>query len=487
VTSLRSLLRASALYTVGTFVPRVGALILLPIYVRFLSPAEYGTMTLLLSLAGILGIIYHLGLDGALMRLHFDVEGRERARLYGTATLFTLAFAGLATVVLAMVVGPFFESLAGGAPFVPLGALTLLLAFAGSLGYVPSTLFRASGQVERYLIVNLGAFGVSSIVSVILVVVVGLGAAGVLAGQLLAAVIVATVSIVIVQRLHAWTIDVASLRQGLRFGLPLLPHSVSAWALRLADRWLILLFIGLPVIEARAAVGVYSVGYQLGYVVSLVVISFNAAWSPYFYRVGSLPSGPTIHTEMTTLVFGGIAVIAVALSSMAPEIVAVLARPEYAEAADVLPVIAVASVAQGLYVMFVTVVFLAKSTGRLAFITFAAAALNIAANAILIPRLGIVGAAWATFASYAFFAAATYVLARGVYPMRINLKLLGVITAAGVASVLVARYMASEPSVIGGTIHLLVALAYALFVAVLSRGPLLRLRKASAGGPGALA
>jgi O-antigen/teichoic acid export membrane protein len=480
VISLRSLLRASALYTVGNFIPRVGALILLPIYVRFLSPAEYGAMTLLISLAGILAIIYHLGLDGALMRLHFDVEGRERARLYGTVTLFTLAFAGLSTLLLALVVGPFFEALTGDTPFIPLGALTLLLALAGALGYVPSTLFRASGQVERYLIVNLGAFGVSSVVSVLLVVVVGLGAAGVLAGQLLAAVLVAFVSLAIVQRLRAWTIDRTALRQGLRLGLPLLPHGVSAWALRLADRWLILLLIGLPALEARAAVGVYSVGYQLGYVVSLVVVSFNAAWSPYFYRLGSTTTGPAIHTEMTTLVFAGISVLAVGLSTLAPEIVAILTRPEYAEAADVLPVIAVASVAHGLYVMFVTVVFLAKATGRLAVITFVAAGVNIAANVLLIPSVGVIGAAWATFASYVFFAAATYVLARGLYPMRIDVRLLGLIGAAGVTAIVIARILASEPSMSAGAIHLLVALVYTACVALICRAPLARLRRASA-------
>ena len=68
-------------------------------------------------------------------------------------------------------------------------------------------------------------------------------------------------------------------------GLPLLPHTLAGWLLNVSDRWLLGLLLGLSVTETLGAIGVYSLGYQLGYAVGLAAISFNAAWLPVLYRL----------------------------------------------------------------------------------------------------------------------------------------------------------------------------------------------------------
>lgn len=477
--SLRGLFRASAIYTIGNLAPKIGAFLLLPIYVRFLTQEEYGALALLTSLAGIMALLYHLGLDGALMRLHFDGSGSGRARLYSTATLFSMALGATLTVVLALTLAPFFEALFAGIPFVPLGLLTLLIAFVGSLQYIPSTLFRASGQPGAFLLVNLGAFLVSSALSIILVTIGGLGVAGVLTGQFVASSAVFIVTLVLIGRMGPWTFDRRQLREALVLGLPLLPHGVAAWALRLADRWLIALLIGLPATDARAQVGVYAVGYQLGFVVSIAITSFNSAWSPYFFRIGYRPSGPRFYTAMTTVVVGGLLILATGASVLAPEIVAVIARPGYEAAADVLPIIAFASVFQGFYVMFVTVVFLAKRTGRLAAITLTAAGINIALNVVLIPLLGINGAAWATLGAYLFFAATTYGYARGMFDLHVDWARIAAMISVSVAGVVAGRWLFPGPSISAGIAHLAIGLAVAAAITSLAWAPLQRLRDAS--------
>ena len=474
--SLRGLARNTALYTIGNLAPKIGAFLLLPIYVRFLSQADYGAVALLTSLAGILGVVYHVGVDGALMRLHFDTEGRARARLYVTLATFTLTVSTALSIVVALVLGPNFETLFAGTPFIPLGALALLLAFAGSMQYIPAVMFRASGQAGRFLALNLGSFLVSSTASVILVAFLGFGASGVLLGQLIANVAVLGVTFVTVARLGMVGLDAGALRAALQLGIPLLPHALSAWALRLGDRWLLALFLGLPALEARAQIGVYAVGYQLGFVVTMIITSFNAAWSPYFFQIGGRPEAPRFYTEMTTIVLAGVLALAVGVSVLAPEIVALVARPGYEAAADVLPVIAFASVLQAAYTMFVTAVYFMKRTGPLAFITFGSAALNVLLNIALIPAFGIMGAAWATFGAYAAFAAATFAYARRHYPIRIGWWRLAALAVVGGAAVLASRAMASGPSVIGAAIHLAIAVVFASATLVICRGSIERLR-----------
>jgi O-antigen/teichoic acid export membrane protein len=475
--SLRTLARASALYTAGNIAPKIGAFFLLPIYVRFLSKAEYGEVALLTTLSGLLGLLVPLGVDAALMRLHFDLQGRGRATLYSTLTLFTLGTSAGTTLLVAAIAGPFFPRLFAGIPFFPLGALTLLIAFTGGIDFVPSVLFRATSQPGRFISYNLTSFVLGSAASVTLLVVVGMGPVGVLLGQLVGTLVPFVLTVVIVRRLGGWTFSRSSLAAALRFGLPLVPHSLAAWALRLSDRWLIGLLIGLPVLAAQAAIGVYSFGYQIGYVITIIVVSFNSAWSPYFYRVGQEPYGPRLFRQITTLVMAGLLAMAVGLAALAPEVVTVMAGSRYAQSVDVLRVVAFASVLQGLYTMLVTVVFLTKRTRRLAILTVSSAILNVGLNLVLIPRIGIMGAAWSTIAAYAFFAAATWWYARRWYPLHLDYARLAALAAlAAVAMVLATLTVLPADPVLQGALHFGIGAAFALAAAAIGLRPLLSLR-----------
>jgi O-antigen/teichoic acid export membrane protein len=478
--SLRSLARASALYTVGNILPKIGAFLLLPIYVGFLSPAQYGALALLTSVSAVLTLVYRLGLDSALMRVHFDVADRERPGLYSTLTLGTIGLTAGLSLVAALILGPLFPVLFSGIPFWPLGALSLLIAALATIQYVPSVLFRATGQASRFLALNLGYFVLGSALSVVLVVGPQLGTEGALLGQLGGVAWLFVVTLWIVHRQGPWTFDAAALRSALRLGTPLVPHSVAAWALRMSDRWLLGVLLTLPALASLEAIGAYSLGYQIGYAVTILVVSFNAAWSPYFFRVGNLPSGPAMYRSMVTIVIAGLLAVAVAMAALAPEIIQIMATPRYAAAADVLPIIAFASVIQGLYTMLVSVVFLMKRTGRLAILTVLAAAANVGANVVLVPPLGIVGAAWATIIGYTLLAAGTYLVARSSYPLHLEIGWLVGLGVAALAAVATAVLVGeASDGVAQGVGHVAVALLFGTLAAgVILRG-LTRLRVAA--------
>jgi O-antigen/teichoic acid export membrane protein len=79
-------------------------------------------------------------------------------------------------------------------------------------------------------------------------------------------------------------------------------------------------------------------------------------------------------------------------------------------------------------------------------ITVSAAVLNVAVNVVLIPRIGILGAAWATFAAYAWFAGATWWYARRVYPVRLELRPLAVLSLATLLALALAALTDPAPA-----------------------------------------
>ena len=463
--TFRALLQGSALYTIGTIVPRLGLFLLLPVYTLGMGPADFGQFSLMLSLAGLLTIVYRLGLDGALMRLQYDASPGDRGPWYWSLAVAT-ALAGVAiSVALATVGAPLFEAVFPGIAVLPYGALALAIATTTALQYVPTTRFRATDRPGRVLVFGVAVFLTGAAVTLWLVLVQGAGAIGGLVGQLASGIASVVVAVAVLAR-QRFGVSVGKIRAGLRFGLPLVPHTVAAWVLNLSDRWLIGALI-LNVATAHVMIGIYTLGYQLGQVVALVALSLNAAWVPFFYARGHGPLGPSLLRELTTLTVGGLAMLAVAVSLLAPEAVALLAPSswgaEVERATLVTPLVALASLLQGVYLMAVSPIFLQRRTAVLPLITITAGALNVGLNVVLIPTLDIVGAAISTVAGYAALAALTTWYARRGYEVRLDLGRLALIFGGGVAIVLVARLVTPGAGLAGVLSHLALA---ALFVAL---------------------
>jgi O-antigen/teichoic acid export membrane protein len=479
--TIRTLARGSAIYAAGNLLARLGGFILLPIYLQLMSRDEYGIVALATSITGLLTILYRLGLDGALMRMHFDTPDSQRPALYRTITLATLAIAGVLSISLGFAVGPFFDVLFFGIPFLPYGVLALAITFVGSVDFIPSVLFRATQQPEKFLVFNLASFGVASAFSLVLVAG-GMGALGVLLGQLLGGLVILVVVMLIAFNPGGASWRPAVLPGALRFGVPLVPHQVSTWALRLSDRWLIGLLLAVPVVDRLGAIAAYSVGYQLGFLVAIVATSFNAAWTPYFYRVGDLPGGAAVYRAMLTISSAAFLWMALAMAAVAPELIRLIAgdRQAYAVAADVVPVIAFACAAQGTYTMLVGPIFLRRRTGFLPLMTVSSAVANVGLNIVLVPRIGVIGAAWATLGAYALFALLTYLYARRVYPTRVDFLRLAVYVAITLAGVAVARMLDRPGIVTPFLFHAPVILAAGALLTLVVLEPLGRLRRAMA-------
>jgi O-antigen/teichoic acid export membrane protein len=480
--NVRALLRGSLLYTLGNFLPRIGAFLLLPVYTAAMAPSEFGVFSLMLSLAGLLAIIYRLGLDGALLRLHFDVPARRRPALYVSMAAVTLAASIGLSVVLGLLVAPSFPRLFPGVGFFPYGALVLALTITTSLQYVPSVLFRATERADRFLTFAIGIFVLGTAATLFFLLVLQRGAGGALAGQLVGGLGVVAITALILVRMPRPRFDPAVVRRALRFGLPLVPHGMAAWILNLSDRLLIGLLIGLPTLATQAAIGIYSFGYVLGQGVALVAISFNAAWVPFWYARGDGEQGPALLREVTSLAMGGLALITVGAGALAPELVRLLATLRWgfsaSAAVDVVVVVALASLVYGLYFMLVSTVFLRRRTGGLPFLTLAAGLGNLGSNLLLIPRLGIAGAAWSTMVGYGLLTALTWWYASRSYPIALDLRRLAILGAGVIAAIAVSRLVRWEDHGLWlstGT-HLAVPFAFAVALVPLLRGPLGRLR-----------
>jgi len=463
--------------------PRIGTFLLLPIYVTVLSTADFGAVALVVSVAQLVATFLRMGMDGALMRMHFDSSDPARQnRLLATVASMTAVVATLGALVAAALSYFFFETLFAGLEFIPYGATAAALSFTVTFQYFPATVFRAREQPARFVAFTGGAFVITATVTVVALLVLDAGVVGALAGQLAGGIFVVAVSAVMLLRAGGPAIDPALARGALNFGLPLVPHALAGWALNVSDRWLLSFLLPLPAAAARSAIGVYSLGYQLSYAIDLLAQSFNAAWVPFFYRYGATPQGPGILREMTTLTMAAFSAIAAILAVNGTLVVTVIASPDFAEAADLIPILAPAFVAHVFYISVVTVIFHERRTRILPLITAAAAGVNVLTNIVLIPRLGIVGAAWATLVAFLFMAVVTTIAAGRVYRLELDwlrlVALFAVVIAASIFALASGDELDLQRVVVDIGVSTLVALV-ALAIALAPAGSLRALTRAA--------
>jgi len=89
---VRELSKNLAVYGVGDVAIQIVSFLLVPLYVRFLSPADYGVLGLLGGVEAGAKLFFRWGLDGAFMRFWYDCEDAPaRQRLASTIFFFLLA------------------------------------------------------------------------------------------------------------------------------------------------------------------------------------------------------------------------------------------------------------------------------------------------------------------------------------------------------------------------------------------------------------
>ena len=97
---IRDILKHSGIYAVGQILGRLASLLLLPLYTRCLTPADYGCVAILDLTAGLLAVFLGAGMASAVTRFHFDTDKEdERRRVWWTG----LSYLAMASAVL---IGP---------------------------------------------------------------------------------------------------------------------------------------------------------------------------------------------------------------------------------------------------------------------------------------------------------------------------------------------------------------------------------------------
>lgn len=413
---LKRVFKDTVVYGLGSLIPKAAGIILVPIYTRFLVPADYGIISLATMITTMVSNVMLLGQQGSLTLFlrQLENEGREdEARsLVFSAVAFVLVAGGLLLAIL-MAVGPAITPVVVGQPkftYEPFMRIALLTAFATLPFGMLQAVNRSRGQSGTHTALQLASFALNTGITIWFVVSLRQGAYGSLKGNFGAALVLAPITLFLLVREMKFDLSGEWLKKSLAFGIPLVPHFFAGWMLTFSDRWILGHFRSLE------EVGLYSLAYNLSMILNMAVIAINTAWGPVYYDLAGTEDGRAKLPRLITVYASAVTLVAAGYLLFSREALLLLATPRYHAAAALVPVIVAGYFGFAMYAVLSTGIFYAKKTSLIPIISAGAAILNIGLNWWLVPKYGMWASAWATLVAYTAMAIAARYFVERLFP-----------------------------------------------------------------------
>ena len=456
---LKRLGKHSVVYGLGGLVSRILAVLLLPLYTRYLSPSDYGKVETLIALTTVVGIALSAGIGSAFFRFYFDSpEPAARRRVLRTSFWFIMGMATLGLVVGVALASDISQLLFGTSKDAELVAASFVGLWAGMNWTQLTNLFRVEERSAAFVSASIANILVTVGATLILVVALDKGPIGVIVGNFTGTLAVYAVLVLYRREQLGLEFDRDLLRRMNTFGLPLVPSALFLWVTNFSDR------IFLVKLADVHEVGLYSVGVRIASALVLLLTAFRLAWPAFAYSIDDDAAARRTYAYVLTYLVVVTTWVATGLALLSPWIVRwITSKPDYESASRVVGPLAFSTVAFAGYMVVAIGVGRSRRTQFNWVVTGAAAMVNIVLNLILIPPYGMMGAAIATIAAYTTMFLGMAWWSQRIYPVAYQWRRVGTAAAAGVALVAVGKLA-------GGGLPVAVVLALAYPVALLPLG-----------------
>jgi O-antigen/teichoic acid export membrane protein len=417
---LKRLVSSLAAYQLADVVSKFIAVLLLPVYTRYIDPTGYGVVELLANGVIFVSILVRFGMIEAFLRFYFtDSDQERRDALARRAIGFLLIASTAASVILAVFAAPVSRVVLGYRD-----ATTLRIAVLGLWSFtnleLAYGLLRVDERLRMYATASVSNVLLTVASSVVLVVGLGDGARGLLLGNY------ATTTVVLLALW--WTMRHRLVRRRapsermaalLRFGLPTVPAEASVYALSIVDRYYIFHH------RSPALAGLYSISVKLAGAVAFIVRAFQYAWPPLAYSVTDDREAGRLYGLVTTYYLFVSGWVVAGLALLGRWVLRLLAAPSFFGAYKALPWVALGWAMYGLWVVFLVIAGRAKVTTRNFPASIAGLAANVILLLVLVPPLGLAGAGLALCGAYVVMLSLMHLLTRRAFAVQFEWLRLG--------------------------------------------------------------
>ena len=382
------LLKNTVIFSIGNFGTKIISFFLVPLYTNILTTREYGTVDLIYTIGMVLVPLLTLNIGESIMRFALDKDADcDKIMSTGITILIFGAIIGL----LILPIANLFESVSNYSIYIYL--YTLTLAFS----QIFLCYLRGKEFLMKYSIGNIIQSLTIAIFNIIFLIGMKKGIEGYLMAYILANVCTGLygfwagkVNLVI----KKYSIDLELSKNMIKYSVVLIPNSFMWWIMNSSDRMMVSAMISVT------ANGVYAVAYKIPTLLSTITTIFNQAWSYSAIREDESEDKEEYNNRVYDNLVTIVIVVATGLLMIMKPFLSVYVGKEYYAAWHYVPYLIVGFVFMTLGSFIATSYTVHKDSMGFLISGTVGAIINLILNFILIPMMGVSGAAFATCISY---------------------------------------------------------------------------------------
>jgi len=418
---IKRLFKDSLIYGASPFISKIIGILLIPIYTRLFSVSEYGIIGLIAGVVGFIGIFMQAGSNNSVQRFYFDADGEgNKNRVLYAGLLITL---GVSILVYLLSISFFYfieDIVTTYSVTLSVLIVAITVQFVAQYSTYLKEVMRVVFDPIRYSMIEIFPVLLSALITIFLLMYWEVSLLMFYTGAVVGGVLGVILAIILVRRVFSFIGEqrLADLHDSkltsemFSFAYPFIFVGLSYWVFLTSDRFLLLWFLG------EDEVGYYFIGTQVASALLMVTAAFGAAWSPYAMKILSeREDHKAIFSKVATMWMMVLTFVTVSVMLFSKEILLLLSTDQYTEAADVIPILLFSNFLLGTTQFTALGISISKKTSILSRYSWIVAVVNVVLNLILIPLIGLMGAAIATALCNLLLTAMYYYKSQSEYPI----------------------------------------------------------------------
>lgn len=387
----------SGIYAVGIVIRFMTSFVMLPIYTRYLTPADYGILELLTATLDLAAIIFGMRIGEAIFRNYSagDTPRQKNAVITTSMALHVLTF-GAGILALILLAGPISYLTFGTTDLKEFVQLFAIIIFLQALSEVPMVFVRARQKPWLFVGFNILRLLLQVGFNIYFVVVQDQGIEGVIYGSLLSSLCFSSIMLIYALRISGFERPDYSLGKRLiGFSLPLMLADIGAFYLTFGDRYF------LRVYSSLSEIGIYALAYKFGFVLATMVwLPFSYIWDIQKYNIHKQPDAKYVFQRTFLMLSFILILFGLGISLFVEDVLKIMSAPAFWPASKIVPVVVVAYIVQAWTSYCSLGIYLRGNTMQVTYGSIVASVAITASYLVLIPILGGMGAAIATLLAF---------------------------------------------------------------------------------------
>lgn len=406
---IRKLIIHTSIYSMANLLVSFAGFISFPILTRIFSVDDYGKMNFIAVNLSFLAAISKLGIQNAIPRFYSEINsGKSSFNLnsYYSTVIFGMTGAGFFFALFFLIITRIISKKIWGEEIV-FELITFVIPIFIIIKSCDSSLINILRAEERSSIYTLYTV-IKKYLSLVLILITLFFFAKNLYGFYLASITAELISLVVLlyspvfrsKKLNLFSFSPKIYKTMLVFGIPMIAYEMSGIILNIGDRYVINVFLG------DYELGIYSAAYNMcEYICMILTVSISQAALPMYINIwenkGEIETKIFLRNSISAYLMISIPLV-VGIYLVGDDLLGLLASNKYQIDAKLISLISAGIIFDGMTVFFAAGLYIAKKAFRISLIIGISALVNIIINLLLVPNIGLIGAAVATLASYVF-------------------------------------------------------------------------------------